>query len=173
LTIRQLFRRNFEIYFEEEDLVKKLLILGPSYRRKLDEKPLPAFKRYDGIFFRVAKKHLPNVENVDVLVMNDDLILVEPSTPIPYQPPRGREWTELNLPKDLIKKAKEKNKEILNRKLKDKVYSEVFIAMGKRFAEALPDLTQYNIRFVFPRGGPGPKAQALKQWITKSKAIDK
>lgn len=39
--------------------------------------------------------------------------------------------------------------------------------MGKQFAKALPDLTQYNVKFIFPRGGPGPKAQALKQWITK------
>lgn len=147
--------------------MKKLLILGPSYRRKVDEKPLPAFERYDGIFFRVAKKHLPNVENVDVLVMTDDLILVELSTPIPYQPPKGREWKELNLPNELIKKAKEKNQEILNKKLKDNVYSEVFIAMGKQFAKALPDLTQYNVKVIFPAGGPGPKAQALKRWMIK------
>jgi len=40
--------------------------------------------------------------------------------------------------------------------------------MGKQYAEALPDLTKFGVKVVFPTsGGPGPKAQALKQWISR------
>jgi len=36
--------------------------------------------------------------------------------------------------------------------------------MGKEYAAALPDLSQYGVNIVFPAsGGPGPKAQALKE----------
>lgn len=41
------------------------------------------------------------------------------------------------------------------------------MAMGKRYAETLPDLTKFDVKVVFPlSGGPGPKAQALKNWIS-------
>jgi hypothetical protein len=41
--------------------------------------------------------------------------------------------------------------------------------MGKAYAEALPNLAQFKSKVVFPAyGGPGPKAQALRKWITKS-----
>jgi len=56
----------------------------------------------------------------------------------------------------------------LEKKLKNRWYSEVYLAIGKQYAVALPDLTKYGVKVVFPTsGGPGPKAQALKQWILR------
>jgi len=149
--------------------MRKLLILGPSYRRKVSKEVLPALERYDGVFFRVAKKYLPSSKNVDLLIMTDDLVLVDPSTPLSYQPPRGSRWVELNLPKEIVVKARKENQKILSKILRTYNYSEIFIAMGRRFAEALPDLRQYDVKVIFPAGGLGPKAQALKKWITESK----
>lgn len=54
--------------------------------------------------------------------------------------------------------------------MKGEKYSEVFIAMGKKYAMALPELSKYNVNVVFPTcGGPGPKAKALKEWLCKVK----
>jgi hypothetical protein len=65
-----------------------LLILGPSFRRNKRSEPLPALERYDGLFFRVARKYLGNAKDVDVIVMKDDLTLVDGTAPLTYEPPR-------------------------------------------------------------------------------------
>lgn len=145
---------------------KRLLILGPSYRRKHDKGLLPALERYDGLFFRVARKYLGQAKNVDVVVMVDDLTLVEGNTPIPYHEPEGCEWGKQTFSIEVLKKARTFNEKFLEKKLGSGRYSEVFLAMGKLYAEALPSLDKYGVKVVFPtKGGPGPKAQALKQWI--------
>jgi hypothetical protein len=69
---------------------------------------------------------------------------------------------------DEIKAGKIKNEAFLNRKLLGGKYLEVFFAMGKKYAEALPDLSKFNVKVVFPTsGGPGPKAKALKEWLVR------
>ena len=52
-------------------MAKRLLILGPSFRRNRRDESLPALERYDGIFFRVARRYLGEVKDVDVIVMRD------------------------------------------------------------------------------------------------------
>jgi hypothetical protein len=54
---------------------------------------LSALDRFDGLFFRVAKKYLDNVKGVDVVVMQDDLTLIEGVAPLAYVPPTGSKWT--------------------------------------------------------------------------------
>ena len=146
---------------------RRLLILGPSFRRRKDDGLLPALERYDGIFFRITRKYLSNAKDVDVVVMKDDLVLVDCKTPLTYNPPKGEEWGKQVFSKELLEEAREKNEVFLDKKLQGAKFSEVFIAMGKIYAEALPDFSKYNVRVVFPtKGGPGPKARALKKWIT-------
>lgn len=43
--------------------------------------------------------------------------------------------------------------------------------MGKEYAVALPIFAEFEIKVIFPAsGGPGPKAQALRDWLlSKSK----
>jgi hypothetical protein len=147
---------------------RRLLILGPSFRRRRDESPLPALERFDGLFFRVARKHLSNAKDVDVLVMTDDLTLVDATTPLAYREPVGTKWGGQRPPKEALERAKAVNERILEEKLKSGQYSEVFLAMGKEYAKALPDLARFGVKTVFPTSrGPGPKAQVLRQWILK------
>jgi len=147
---------------------KRLLILGPSFRRRKDDGLLPALERYDGIFFRITRKYLGNAKDVDVLVMIDDLTLVEGNAPLAYSAPKGNEWGKQEFSEEMIEKAKAKNEKFLREKLKNRKYLEVFLAMGKQYANALPDLKQFNVKVVFPTyGGPGPKAQALKKWLSE------
>jgi hypothetical protein len=123
-------------------------------------------ERFDGLFFRVARKHLSNAKDVGVLVMTDDLTLVDATTPLVYREPVGAKWGGRRSPEEALERAKAVNERILEEKLKSGQYSEVFLAMGKEYAKALPDLARFRVRIVFPTsGGLGPKAQALKQWI--------
>jgi len=145
-----------------------MLILGSSFRRNRSGESLSAVERYDGLFFRVAKKYLGSVKDVDVVVMVDDLTLVDGGSPLPYSQPEGKEWGKQTFSEALVRRAKIKNEGFLARKLGNGRYTEVFISMGKNYARALPDLTQYGVKVVFPAsGGPGPKAQALREWIKK------
>jgi hypothetical protein len=147
---------------------KRLLILGPSFRRRMNETPLPAFERYDGLFNRVARKYLSVVKDVDVIVMVDDLTLVDGSTPLLYSAPEGKQWGGKTISNHMVERARMMNKVYLAKKIKSKKYSEVFLAMGKEYAESLPDLAQFDTKVVFPRsGGPGPKARALKEWLVQ------
>jgi hypothetical protein len=149
---------------------KRLLVLGPSFRRNRSDGVLPAIERFDGLFFRVARKYLDKAKDVDVLVMKDDLTLIDGKTPLPYTPPKGEKWGRQSFSKEFVAKARERNIVVLNKKLKNGKYSEVFISMGKKYAEALPDFSQYNLRVIFPTyGGPGPKAQALRGWLSGEK----
>ena len=151
-------------------MAKRLLILGPSFRRNKANESLSALNRYDGVFFRVARKYLGKVKDVDVVVMRDDLTLVDGDAPMPYIPPIGDVWGRRSFSKEELEKAKEKNEDFLDKKIKRKEYSEVFIAMGKKYAKALPDLSRYDVRVIFPtHGGPGPKARSLKEWLTGEK----
>lgn len=145
---------------------KALLILGPSFRRKTG-KELTALERFDGLFFRVAKKYLKTIKDVKVVVMLDDLKLVDGSAHLPYTEPEGKKWGGKIIMKNMVKAAVEENRNYLATKLKGKKYSEIFVAMGKEYAAALPDLTGFDIKVIFPAsGGPGPKAQALKEWLS-------
>jgi hypothetical protein len=129
---------------------------------------LPALERFDGLFFRVARKYLGSVKDVDVVVMTDDLTLVDGDTPLPYREPMGSEWGKLRLSREILEKAKASNEKFLEKKLRNGQYLEVYLAMGRQYAHALPDLMKFGIKVVFPTsGGPGPKAQVLKQWILK------
>lgn len=147
---------------------KRLLILGPAFRRRKENGLLPALERYDGLFYRVSRKHLGNVKDVDVVVMKDDLTLIDGSASLPYAEPEGLNWGSKTIPKQTVENAKKVNEDYLKNKLGRKKYSEVFISMGKVYAAALPDITSNNIRVEFPNsGGPGPKAQALKEWFNR------
>jgi hypothetical protein len=98
--------------------------------------------------------------------MLDDLTLVDGSTPLPYSEPEGTRWREKLISKTMIENAIEKNRSYLTTKLKNKKYSEVFLAIGKQYGAALPDFTKYQVKVIFPAsGGLGPKAQALKEWL--------
>ena len=74
---------------------KKLLLLGPSFRRNLSNEPVSAIERYDGLFFRITKKYLDK-RKIDITVMLDDLTLVNGTTSIPYISPEGTEWKSRN-----------------------------------------------------------------------------
>jgi hypothetical protein len=145
---------------------KALLVLGSSFRRNTGKAPLSACERFDGLFFRIARKYLKIAKGVDVAVMLDDLTLVDGSTLLPYMEPEGTKWGGQLISKPLIENALEKNCKYFRLKFKNKKYDEVFLSMGKKYATTIPDLTDYGVKLIFPtNGGLGPKALALKEWL--------
>ena len=149
---------------------KRLLILGPSFRRKNGDTNLSAFDRYDGLFYRIAKKYLSRAKDLQILVMTDDLILVKGSTLLPYVAPKGTHWSE-QIETSNVETAVQKNRIFLERILTKTQFREIFIAMGQKYAFALPEMTQYGAKVVFPStGGLGPKALALQRWLTSGQA---
>ncbi len=146
----------------------RLLILGPSFRRRKDQPSLPAIERFDGLFYRVARKYMNKVKDVDILVMKDDLTIVDGSTPLAFSQPQGSSWGAPTIEKNTIERAKRINDSYLKRKLGRKEYSEIFISMGRTYAGALPNSLFESRNTIFPTsGGPGVKALALKNWINK------
>jgi len=144
---------------------KRLLIIGPAFRRRKEEQPLPAIERYDGLFYRVARCYLSNAKDVDVLIMKYDLTLIDGSELLPFVEPEGTSWGDNNVPSEIIENAKRANLCFLKEKLRKKRYSEVFISMGKKYAAVLPDMSS-ETKVVFPANvGPGLKAKALKEWF--------
>jgi hypothetical protein len=117
---------------------------------------------------RIAKKYACKFKDLDVSVMLDDLTLVDSATFVPFTKPEGANWRKRTVKREVVEKAVAKNRDYLTNKLeKNKKYSEVFVSMGKKYAAALPDLAKYGTTILFPTGkGLGPKAAALKQWLT-------
>ena len=145
----------------------KLLILGPSFRRNPNPQPIPAIERYDGLLYRIVRKHMDKLEEkgIDVIIITEDLDVVTPQTKLPYKPPVGVNWKG----PPPIKKDLKKIEMLRNRILKlvrEKRYEEIFIALNKRYRALLPDLTAYTDKVIASFKGIGPKAQALKQWLS-------
>lgn len=147
---------------------KRLLILGPTFRRNPSEKTLTAMERFDGVFFRVLRKHLQRATDVDVVVMVDDLTLVDGNSYLQYTQPEGEKWGRQTFSKRMYEEARAKNEAFLSKKLSEGKYGEIYVAMGKRHAMALPSLPSHKV--IFPTsGGLGPKAKALKEWLSGEK----
>jgi len=100
--------------------------------------------------------------------MRDNLTLVDGSAIVPYSKPEGEHWRIKTIHREAVEPAKVVNESYLRNKLRRRKYCEIFISMGKGYAAALPELSQYEIIVRFPAsGGPGPKAQALKEWLNR------
>lgn len=150
--------------------IMKLLILAPSYRRRTESELMPAIDRYDGVFYRVARKHLSG-KDIHVLIMDDKLQLIDASEKILYSPPIGNMWKQFkisNYKANFIQQTKEKNEKKLQILCQNENIKEIFIAAGANHRKVLPDFKNFSSEVIFPRGGIGPTARALKEWIQKS-----
>ena len=146
----------------------KLLILGPSYRRNPSPEPLPAIERYDGLFYRIVRKYIDKLKekDIDVIIVTEDLDVVTPETKLPYKPPVGESWRSLPPVKRNPKKTEMLRNQIL-KIVRGRKYEEIFIALNRHYRALLPDLTAYTGKVVFSFRGMEPKAQALKQWLSR------
>jgi hypothetical protein len=147
----------------------KLLIIGPSFKRKDEKELMPAIDRYDGVFYRVTRKNLHD-ENVIILIQTEDLKLIKSSDKIPYLKPKGEIWSQsnkINYSEKHVKQMIKENSNLINNTIKDNNICEIFVAVGANFRKALPDLNYFNGDIIYPSGGLGPTAKLLKEWLRR------
>ena len=147
----------------------KLLIIGPSYRRIEKEGLIPAIERYNGVFYRVTRKNNKN-KDLLIFVLTEDLELIDAASKIPYRSPKGEDWKKTKNPdhtSKYIEKMKGKNTLTLKKILDQGTIDEIFIAAGAIFRRALPTLDYFKGKIILPRGGIGPTAKLLKDWLSE------
>jgi hypothetical protein len=140
--------------------VSRLLILSCSERKNLSASPLPAIQRYDGPFFRVARRGLADAPETAVFVLSARFGLVHGDAEIPWydQPLTKARRTEL---RDQIAPG-------LSSLANADRFDSAFICAGRKYLHLidphLPDL-----RAAFPvmlaSGGLGEKLTRLRGWL--------
>jgi hypothetical protein len=140
-----------------------LLIVACSQRKYVTPGVLPAFKRYDGTYFRVLRKaqregYWP--EKLDVLIVSAKYGLLEADTPIAHYDMRMTQEQATRL-RPLVAPA-------LAKWIASRTYTEIFLNMGKTYHMALDgwDVSlPRDIAIVYARGGIGRKASQMRTWL--------
>lgn len=153
--------------------MKKLLIMPPSFKRKLKPKLLPAIERYDGVLYRILRRNMPS-KGLDILILTDNMKLVWSSEMLPYKEPKGKRWSGFG-PKRISEETVKRNLTFLKNILEQENYSEIFIALGKRLRGAVKGIeTISRTKISYIQGGLGFQSHMLKTWLNKiAKEIEK
>ncbi len=139
----------------------RLLLLSCSERKHSSVSSLSAWKRYDGINFRVLKKlerEHAFPKNLDVLILSAKYGLVHPRTLIEYYDQKMTHARATELAPSVSK--------ALDRILRQKKYSEIFINLGEHYLAALQlsrELPNHHVHYAV--GGIGSRMKQMKQWI--------
>jgi len=143
----------------------KLLILGPSYRRNTSPEPLPAIERYVGLFYRIVRRVMDNVEekNIDIII-TEDLELTASETKISYKLPIGNRWGIMSLQAKDSERVEKLRNQI---PVKSEKYDEVFIALNEHYQALLLGLTPYTKKIIATSRGLGLKAKELKELLSR------
>jgi predicted RNA-binding protein len=138
---------------------KKYLIILPCSKRKKPISKAPAIELYDGPFYRVLRKNMPN--NLDILILSAKYGLIRQNDTISNYDQ-----------KMTIERAKELANEIeikLINALKNNNYKEVFVNLGKTYMLALERgkrvLNKQNVYWA--TGEIGERLHQLKNWLNK------
>lgn len=147
---------------------RKLVIVSASSSiRKEPPEPIPAIERYNGIYFRVLRKHLQErkLKNIDVLIVSEKLGLIWSHDKISYHEPHVGKWGSLSLDRNAIRKQRTENLEKLRRIVNQ--YSEIYVNVGLEYVklvEGFEKLVTCKVTYATGRG-LGPKAVHMKQWL--------
>lgn len=148
---------------------RKLVIMPPSYRRKISDKKLPAVEMYDGVLYQVLRSNVPK-EGVDIVILTEELKLIRGNTKVPYKPPIGKKtWSgygPVNIPEEAVKQ----NLEYLRKLFESGEYDEVFVALGMSWRRAIAGIDELakkmGIKVVYISGrGLGLYQASLKRWL--------
>ena len=141
--------------------MRRLVIVSASQRRVPDPNPVPAIDRFDGVYFRILRKHLREgkLKDVDILVVSDRHGIVGANDVVPFYPPSEKIKVEEHLRISNLKK--------IGDILKRTPYSEIYVVCGKDFQAFIKGFEEgINVPVTYCQGrGLGPKARSLKNWI--------
>jgi len=141
--------------------MRRLIIVSASQRRITDPSPLPAIDRFDGVYFRILRKHLKDgkLKDADILVVSDRHGVIKATDVVPYHPPSDKIKVEEH--------ARISNVKIIEGIAKKTAYSEIYVICGKDFQGFIKGFEEFaNTTVTYCQGrGLGPKARSLKDWI--------
>jgi len=147
---------------------RKLIIITTSYRlNKENTEPIPAIERFDGVYFRLLRKHIREgrLRNVDILIVSEKFGLIWAKDKVPYYEVHGK-MGSLSLDKKTTEKIRKENlqklKKIVNR------YSEIYVNVGREYLKLIEGFEKFTTsKVTYASGkGLGPKASHMKEWIT-------
>ena len=135
--------------------------MSASQHRAPDPDPILAIDRFDGVYFRILRKHLREgrLRGVDILVLSDTYGVLDSNDLVP-----------LHHPSDKIavtEQARVSNLTKLREMLKKTSYSEIYVVCGKEFQALIRGFEEFaNAPITHCQGrGLGCKARSLKDWI--------
>ncbi len=144
----------------------KMIIISCSKTKHPSLKKAQAIKIYDGIMFKILRKHLwsfSNRDGFDIFIISSKYGLIEPTKVIsPYDEKLSLENVETFI--DQIRGQ-------FHKILQNKDYSDVFINVGSTYLKAIhPILSTLpnDINIEIAKGKIGQKQQLLKQWIVNN-----
>ena len=142
---------------------RQLLILACSKEKKKVPGKIPAIERYEGFFFKIAKKMMREGKfpsSVDILIISAKYGLLKPHELI--------ENYDLKMDK---RRAMELKGEIL-RELKEEIeknnYDEIFVCVGKEYIMSIKGIERFA-RVVYAEGRIGEKGRELRRWLEKKR----
>lgn len=145
---------------------KKLVILTSSVRLNEEVKdPIPAIERYNGVYFRVLRKHLREgkLRDTDILILSERYGLIWSDDKIPLYEIHGK-MGFLSLDEKDIEKMRQENLKILKNIL-DR-YSEIYVNVGKEYMKLIKGFERLaSGRITYAKGSLGAKAAHMKEWI--------
>ncbi|MEM6254277.1 MAG: DUF6884 domain-containing protein [Cyanobacteria bacterium P01_D01_bin.156] len=142
--------------------LSRLLLLGCSQRKRLDEGTLPAIDRYDGPTFRLLRRYLrqSSILPLDVVVLSAKYGLISSDYPLPYYDQRITKEQATALHLQVIT-------QFMNL-LDKKVYTNLLICLGKAYFGALSGyeaIIPNSLKVSVAAGGMGRKLSTLHTWL--------
>jgi hypothetical protein len=142
--------------------LSKLLLLGCSQRKKLDEGSLPAIDRYDGPAYRVLRLYIKQVSKfpLDVRILSAKYGLIPASYYLPYYDCRMTKEQSAKLHHQVITELET----IFN----SKIYTNLLICLGSDYIKTIcgyESIMPDGLTVQVAEGGLGRKLSILHDWL--------
>lgn len=140
--------------------MKSLLILGCSATKRYDAGAMPAIERYDGPLFRVLRRWMRETPDhrrrAAVVILSAQYGLMGSLRTIPYYERRITLARAMELRRIVLDDLYE---------FCSGPYASVYISMGAKYREALPNPLPWPAEFA--TGGIGIRQRDLKRWLNE------
>ncbi len=151
--------------------MKLLIILSASAKIKGEPKePIPAFERFNGVFFRILRKYLSDkfLKDTEIIIVSDKLGIITADQKVPYIQTTKSDWGILDIKSDSLNEIRSRNLEQLRELTSGKEYDEIYVNVGKQYLKLIEgfDAVIKNKKITFSEGaGLGHKASHMKNWM--------
>lgn len=150
--------------------MRKLIIVSGSTRvlkRPVD--PIPAIKRFDGVFARLIRKYHTQLRNSDILFLSPVYGLIHAEEEIGLKEPVRGSWREPILDANEVMRLRQTNLSTLRKLLLKRKYDEIYVNVGikmLRTLEGFQEMVPRTTKITYSQGaGLGPKMAHMKMWI--------